>query len=71
MPARLIESWNSLSNAERIALCRTMTATAIKLAELSPPNIAEAFLQLAECWARLGTEITHASLAPANQAQNP
>jgi len=65
MPSRLItEAWEALTNAERIALCRTMTAMAMKLAEISPPNVADAFLHLGEGWARLGTELTRASLEP-------
>ena len=53
-----------MDNSERVALCRAMTGTAVTLAELSPPNLAEAFLHLAESWARLGTEVVRASLEP-------
>ena len=68
MASRVIaETWESMTNSERIALCRAMTGTAITLAQVSPPNIADAFLHLAESWARLGTEIARASLETQNR----
>ena len=65
MPSRIfIEIWGSMNRSEQIALCRTMAGTAIKIAELSPYNVADAFLRLAESWSTLATEITHSTLDP-------
>ena len=58
------ENWQHMDNSARIMFCQAMARTAMNLAKTSPFNVSEIFLQLAEGWGLLGSEITRAALQP-------
>jgi len=52
------DEWTSLPNTERARRCQLMADEALKLArEASSPSVAEDYLQLAEQWLRLATDL--------------
>jgi hypothetical protein len=52
------EEWSELSHSEQLRRCQIMAEQALKLAKVAKPNIAEGYLNLAEQWLRLATEMT-------------
>ena len=56
-----VELWERMSDPERILFCKLMTQTAVSLANNSAPNLAEAFLQLAQTWSLVATAVSRES----------
>jgi len=51
------DEWAALSNAEKIKRCERMAEEAMKLAKAASPSLADGYLQLAEQWLKLATDL--------------
>ena len=51
------DEWAALTNAERIKRCQRMAEEAMKLAKDASPSLADGYLQLAEQWLKLATDL--------------
>jgi hypothetical protein len=51
------EDWENLGKQEQIRRCALMADEAMALAHAAPPNMKEAYLELANQWLALATEI--------------
>jgi len=58
------EIWEKLSKDEQIKRCTAMANEATALAHAAPPNMKEAYLELAEQWLLLGAEIAKSQEEP-------
>ena len=65
------ENWAEMDDPGRIVFCHIMARTAIKLAKNASFNVSEAFLELAESWSALASEITRSALEPPNRIPEP
>lgn len=51
------DEWAALTNAEKMKRCQRMAEEAMKLARDASPNLADGYLQLAEQWLKLATDL--------------
>jgi len=51
------EEWNTLTPAERVARCNTLSREAISLAKDAPDTLRDSYLTIASEWLKFATEI--------------